>query len=91
MKILVADKFSEKHLAALSALGCEVDYQPSLKSEELFQVIAPFKMLDENRGIVQLMLCNYSGRPLIEHRCLRDIGLYLTALLAGISAQMRCV
>lgn len=45
MKILVADKFSERHLSDLKLLGCEVDYKPSLKAEELPAVIAPYRIL----------------------------------------------
>lgn len=45
MKILVADKFSESHLDDLRALGCSVDYNPSLKAEDLPSVIAPYKVL----------------------------------------------
>jgi len=45
MKILIADKFSESHLARLRDLGCEVVYQPGAKAEELPKLIAPFKIL----------------------------------------------
>ena len=45
MKTLIADKFSETHLARLSQLGCEVTYKPNAKAEELPALIAPFKIL----------------------------------------------
>ena len=35
MKTLIADKFSEAHLARLSQLGCEVAYKPNAKAEDL--------------------------------------------------------
>jgi phosphoglycerate dehydrogenase-like enzyme len=45
MKILIADKFSESHLARLKDLGCEVVYQPGAKAEDLPKLIPPFKIL----------------------------------------------
>ena len=45
MKILIADKFSEAHLARLSQLGCEVSYTPNTKAEELPGLIGPYKIL----------------------------------------------
>ncbi len=45
MKILIADKFSEKHLDRLNSLGCEVTYNPSVKAEELPKLIPPYKIL----------------------------------------------
>jgi D-3-phosphoglycerate dehydrogenase len=45
MKTLIADKFSETHVARLNKLGCEVTYQPAVKAEELPRVIAPYKIL----------------------------------------------
>jgi len=45
MKTLVADTFPETHLGRLAELGCEVDYQPGLKAEDLPRVIWPFKIL----------------------------------------------
>ncbi len=45
MKILIADKFSEKHLARLKGLGCEVTYEPSVKAADLPSIIAPYKIL----------------------------------------------
>jgi D-3-phosphoglycerate dehydrogenase len=45
MKTLIADKFSEAHLARLSQLGCEVTYQPKAKAEELPALMGPFKIL----------------------------------------------
>jgi D-3-phosphoglycerate dehydrogenase len=45
MKILIADKFSESHLARFKDLGCEVVYQPSAKAEDLPNLIPPFKIL----------------------------------------------
>jgi D-3-phosphoglycerate dehydrogenase len=45
MKTLIADKFSESHLERLTKMGCEVTYQPTLKTEELPQVIRPYKLL----------------------------------------------
>jgi D-3-phosphoglycerate dehydrogenase len=45
MKTLIADKFSESHLERLTKMGCEVTYQPTVKAEELPQVIRPFKLL----------------------------------------------
>ena len=45
MKTLIADKFSEAHIARLNQLGCEVTYQPTAKAEELAGIIAPYKIL----------------------------------------------
>jgi D-3-phosphoglycerate dehydrogenase / 2-oxoglutarate reductase len=45
MKTLIADKFSDKHLARLSQLGCEVTYKPNAKAEDLPSLIAPYKIL----------------------------------------------
>ncbi|MGA2140503.1 MAG: NAD(P)-dependent oxidoreductase [Verrucomicrobiia bacterium] len=45
MKILIADKFSEDHVDQLKKLGCDVTYNPSVKAEELPQLIAPYKVL----------------------------------------------
>jgi D-3-phosphoglycerate dehydrogenase / 2-oxoglutarate reductase len=45
MKILIADKFSEAHIARLNQLGCEVTYNPTAKAEELPQLIGPHKIL----------------------------------------------
>jgi D-3-phosphoglycerate dehydrogenase len=45
MKTLIADKFSETHLARLSQLGCEVAYKPNAKAEELPGLIGPYKIL----------------------------------------------
>jgi D-3-phosphoglycerate dehydrogenase / 2-oxoglutarate reductase len=45
MKTLIADKFSEAHLACLSQFGCEVTYQPNAKAEELPSLIGPYKIL----------------------------------------------
>jgi D-3-phosphoglycerate dehydrogenase len=45
MKTLIADKFSEAHIARLTQLGCEVTYQPTAKAEELAGLIAPYKIL----------------------------------------------
>src|SRR5664280_686569 len=45
MKILIADKFSEKHIDRLNKLGCEITYNPTVKAEELPKLIAPFKVL----------------------------------------------
>jgi len=45
MKTLIADKFSEPHLARLRQLGCEVTYQPGAKAEELPGLIGPYKIL----------------------------------------------
>ena len=45
MKTLVADKFPETHLETLARLGCEVTYNPSVKAEELPDLIAPYKIL----------------------------------------------
>jgi D-3-phosphoglycerate dehydrogenase len=45
MKTLIADKFSEAHIARLNQLGCEVVYQPSARAEDLPGLIAPFKIL----------------------------------------------
>jgi D-3-phosphoglycerate dehydrogenase / 2-oxoglutarate reductase len=45
MKILIADKFSDHHLARLKQLGCDVTYNPTVKAEALPQLIAPFKIL----------------------------------------------
>jgi D-3-phosphoglycerate dehydrogenase len=45
MKILIADKFSEKHIDRLKKLGCEITYNPTVKAEELPKLIAPCKVL----------------------------------------------
>jgi len=45
MKILIAEKFSEAHLARLTALGCEVTYNPGIKTEELPKFTPGFKVL----------------------------------------------
>jgi D-3-phosphoglycerate dehydrogenase / 2-oxoglutarate reductase len=45
MKTLIADKFSEAHIARLNQLGCEVTYNPTAKAEELAGIIAPYKIL----------------------------------------------
>jgi D-3-phosphoglycerate dehydrogenase len=45
MKTLIADKFSETHIARLNQFGCEVTYQPSVKAEKLPEVIGPYKIL----------------------------------------------
>ena len=45
MKTLIADKFSETHLARLNQLGCEVTYKPSAKAEELPSLIGSYKIL----------------------------------------------
>ena len=45
MKTLIADKFSEAHIARLNQLGCEVTYTPTAKAEELAGLIAPNKIL----------------------------------------------
>jgi D-3-phosphoglycerate dehydrogenase len=45
MKTLIADKFSEAHLARLTQLGCDVTYKPGVKAEELPGLIGPYKIL----------------------------------------------
>ncbi len=45
MKTLIADKFSEAHIARLNQLGCEVTYKPTAKAEELPELIGPYKIL----------------------------------------------
>ena len=45
MKILIADKFSEKHITCLTRLGCEVTYKPSVKAEELPKIIGDNKVI----------------------------------------------
>src|SRR5262249_22581883 len=45
MKTLIADSFSEGHIQRLKEMGCEVTYQPSIKAEELPQVVGPYKIL----------------------------------------------
>ena len=45
MKTLIADKFSEAHIARLNQLGCEVTYKPAAKAEDLPGLIAPYKIL----------------------------------------------
>jgi D-3-phosphoglycerate dehydrogenase len=45
MKILIADKFSEDHLDRLKKLGCDVAYNPSVRDEELPQLIGGCKIL----------------------------------------------
>lgn len=45
MKILIADKYPEAHLEKFKQLGCEVTYQPSVKADELAQLIPGHKVL----------------------------------------------
>ncbi len=45
MKILIADAFSESHLAAFSRLGLDVDYRPQLSASELAQAVAGVSIL----------------------------------------------
>lgn len=45
MKVLVADKFPEAHLAEIKALGLEVVYQPKLGAADLPQAIAGVQVL----------------------------------------------
>jgi len=45
VKTLIADKFSEGHIARLNQLGCEVTYQPTAKAEELPGLIGTSKIL----------------------------------------------
>jgi len=45
MNTLVADTFPESHLLRLRKLGCEVDYQPSAKTENLTALAAACKIL----------------------------------------------
>src|SRR5438445_9280311 len=45
MKILVADKFSEPHLDRLKQLGCDVTYNPAVKSDDLPSLIAESQIL----------------------------------------------
>src|SRR6266404_7688793 len=45
MKILIADKFSEPHLNRLKQLGCDVTYNPGVKSDELPSFIAESQIL----------------------------------------------
>jgi D-3-phosphoglycerate dehydrogenase len=45
VKTLIADKFSEGHIARLNQLGCEVTYQPTAKAEELPGLIGASKIL----------------------------------------------
>ncbi|MFO0578305.1 MAG: NAD(P)-dependent oxidoreductase [Polyangia bacterium] len=45
MKILIADAFSETHLAALRELGLQVDYQPQLTAAELVKAVAAVNIL----------------------------------------------
>lgn len=40
MRVLVADSFEESGLAALTAAGCQVSYEPKAKDAELVQAIA---------------------------------------------------
>src|SRR5437879_13349466 len=45
MKILIADKFSEPHLERLRQLGCDVTYNPGVKSDDLPSFIAESQIL----------------------------------------------
>jgi D-3-phosphoglycerate dehydrogenase len=45
MKIYIADKFPENHIASLKQLGCEVTYNASVKAEELPRHIQGHKVL----------------------------------------------
>ncbi|HEY3856147.1 MAG TPA: NAD(P)-dependent oxidoreductase [Verrucomicrobiae bacterium] len=45
MKTLVADKFPESHLDRLREVGCEVDYQPNARAEDLPALAASCRIL----------------------------------------------
>jgi hypothetical protein len=45
VKTLVADTFPDSHLHRLKQLGCEVDYLPSAKADELPSLAASCKIL----------------------------------------------
>src|SRR5205809_5252058 len=45
MKILIADKFSEPHLDRLKQVGCDVTYNPAVKTDELPSLIAECQIL----------------------------------------------
>ena len=45
MKILIADAFSESHLAGFQKLGLEVDYRPQLPAAELLQALSGVSIL----------------------------------------------
>ena len=45
MKTLVADTFPESHLHRLKQIGCDVDYQPSAKAQDLPALAGPCKIL----------------------------------------------
>lgn len=45
MKILIADAFPPRALTRLSELGCEVDYRPKLKAEELAGAVGDASVL----------------------------------------------
>jgi D-3-phosphoglycerate dehydrogenase len=45
MKTLVADAFPEAHLNRLKQLGCEVDYLPSARAEDLSSLASSCKIL----------------------------------------------
>ena len=45
MKILIADKYPESHLERFKQLGCEVNYQPAVKADELPKLIPGHKVL----------------------------------------------
>lgn len=45
MKILIADVFSESHLAAFTRLGLDVDYRPQLSASELPTAVAGVSIL----------------------------------------------
>jgi len=45
MKVLIADKLSDKAVAALAQLGCDVSVQPDLKADELPQAIGDAEVL----------------------------------------------
>src|SRR5271155_1893055 len=45
MKTLIADSFPKTHLQQLQNLGCEVDYQPTAKADELPALAAASKII----------------------------------------------
>ncbi|HXI25772.1 MAG TPA: 3-phosphoglycerate dehydrogenase family protein [Pyrinomonadaceae bacterium] len=59
MKVLIADKFEQSGRDGLSALGCEISFQPDLKDEPLVEAIAkeqPDALIVRGTKVTEAML-----------------------------------
>lgn len=63
MKILIADAFPPRALTRLSEMGCDVDYRPKLKAEELAGAVGDASVLVVRSTEVP-MACIEAGRSL---------------------------